>query len=197
MIDWTYLDKQMRRYSPYLRDEFRVVPPDSNALATTIGREICNLPDDAVRTILSGTHVLPKDRLDELVAFQSFMELARSSPRHPGLRRAQVITQNYVSFVYLGDACFKALREHAPSGTVTRRCCKFLTDNPVRAFRNALAHANWKYKDDFSGLVFWARKGSNPKEPLARFEVSQRDLGFWQALARCIAYVAYNELTEP
>jgi hypothetical protein len=76
---------------------------------------------------------------------------------------------------------------------VTKRCCKFLTDNPVRAFRNAVAHAKWQYKPDFSGLTFWSRKGGDASEPLTRFEVSQHDLGFWQALARCVAYVAYTE----
>jgi hypothetical protein len=83
-----------------------------------------------------------------------------------------------------------------PSTSTTRRCCRFLTDNPIRAFRNALAHANWRYKDDFSGLHFWARKGSDPNEPLSEFEVSQLELGFWQALARCISYVAFTHSTN-
>jgi len=124
------------------------------------------------------------------------MDLVHDNPGHPGLTRAQVIAQNYISFVYLGDACFKTIRKCAPTGSVTKRCCRFLTDNPVRAFRNAVAHANWKYKSDFSGLIFWSRKGNDPTEEPSRFEVSQVDLGFWQALARCVAYVAYTEATN-
>ncbi len=193
MTDWTTLDDQMRSYSPFLRDEFRIGPPESNTLASTIAKEIRALPEEALQSFLSSETVQPSDRLDELVGFQSFMDLAQANPGHPGLTRAQVITQNYISFVYLGDACFKTLRKSAPSSSVTKRCCQFLTDNPVRAFRNAVAHANWKYKPDFSGLIFWSRKGNDISETLTRFEVSQDDLGFWQALARCVAYVAYSE----
>jgi hypothetical protein len=193
MTDWAKLDDQMRVYSPFLRDDFKIIPPESNALASTIATEINALPSDVLGHFLPCGMVEPLDRLDELVSFQSFMDLAHANPGHPGLTRAQVITQNYISFVYLGEACFKTLQKYAPSGSVTKRCCKFLTDNPVRAFRNAVAHANWKYKPDFSGLIFWSRKGSDTSELLTRFEVSQNDLGFWQALARCVAYVAYSE----
>jgi hypothetical protein len=195
MEDWTRLDSQMRRYSPYLRDELMITSAESNALATTIAQEIRSLPRDAIQTFFSDSYVQPKDRLDELVAFQSFMDFANAnaSLKNPGLTRAQVITQNYIAFVYLGDACFKALKNQTAPNSVTKRCCKFLTDNPVRAFRNAVAHANWKYQPDLSGLIFWAHKGSDPSEPLVQFEVSQNDLSFWQALARCVAYVAYLE----
>lgn len=96
----------------------------------------------------------------------------------------------------MGDGCFKVLRKAAPSASVTRRCCQFLIDNPVRAFRNSLAHANWTYREDHSGLVFWARKGSDFRESLARFDADQNDLNFWQALSRCVAYVAYTLITE-
>lgn len=193
MSDWTKLDGQMRVYSPFLRDELKINPPESNSLASTIAKEISSLPSDVIGRFLSCEMVQSSDRLDELVGFQSFMDLVHVNSGHPGLTRAQVITQNYISFVYLGEACFKTMREYAPTGSVTKRCCKFLTDNPVRSFRNAIAHANWKYKSDFSGLIFWSRKGNDPSEPLTRFEVSQNDLGFWQALARCVAYVAYSE----
>lgn len=153
MTDWTILDNQMRSYSPFLRDEFRITAPESNVLASTLAAEINALPEETLHTLLSAETVQPRDRLDELVGCQSFMDLAHATPGHPGLTRAQVITQNYICFVYLGDACFKILRQCAPSGSVAKRCCKFLTDNPVRAFRNAVAHANWKYKPDFTGPV--------------------------------------------
>jgi hypothetical protein len=111
-----------------------------------------------------------------------------------GSRRAQVITQNYICFVYLGEACFKALKKEVQAETATQRCCKYLTDNPVRAFRNAIAHSNWCYLPDFSGLEFWARKGADPAERPTRFEVRQQELDFWQSLARCTAYAAYLSL---
>ena len=191
MNDWTCLDAQMQRWASRLRDDLRITPPESNSLASTIAREVGQLPESVVKDLLRNSPIAVKDRLDELKAFQRWMDFARSIHNEPFITRAQVVVQNYVCFVYLGDAWFRKLRQCIPSGTVTKKCCCFLTDNPVRAFRNAVAHANWKYKPDFSGLEFWARKGSNPEEPMARFEVSQPDLSFWQALARCTAYVTY------
>ena len=66
----------------------------------------------------------------------------------------------------------------------------------MRAFRNALAHSNWRYKDDFTGMEFWARKGADLNEPIVRFEVTQLDLGFWQAVSRCTAYATLLTLKE-
>jgi hypothetical protein len=131
--------------------------------------------------------------LDELRAFQAFMDGATGSP-NPAVIRAQVIVQNYLCFVYLGEACFRALLKTSKPGSVTRRCCKYLTDNPVRAFRNAIAHSNWTYTPDFGGLVFWARKGSDDTEPPSRFEIEQRELDFWQTLSRGVAYASYTTL---
>lgn len=110
--------------------------------------------------------------------------------------RAQVITQNYVCFVYLREPLFKVLKETMPPQSVTNCCAEFLTENPVRAFRNALAHANWRYLSDPSGLEFWAWTGRGRAKVTTRFEVRQDELGFWQALARAVAYVAYTEITE-
>ncbi len=190
---WTKLDIQMRTFSPYLRDDLQINPPQSNTVATTISEEIRSLDNQMVQEICEIDSVGIQSRLDELIAFQAWMDFAHYSPK-PEIVRAQVITQNYVSFVYLGESVFKALRSKMASSTVTKKCCKFLSDNPIRAFRNAIAHANWKYKDDFSGIIFWARKGDQKDEPLAKWEVNQDDLGFWQALARCVGYVILTEL---
>lgn len=123
------------------------------------------------------------------------MDLVRGATEpHPVVVRAQVVYQNYICFVYLGESCFNVLKKELPSGSTAKKCCKFLTDNPVRAFRNAMAHANWRYLPDFSGLEYWARKGTEPTEPMVRFEVSQQDLCFWQALARCTAYASFGTL---
>jgi hypothetical protein len=186
----------MRRYSPRLRDDLHIEAPASNHLATAIAEECEALQPDALAEIREQDGVGFHARLQELTAFQHFMDLAHSILPHPSVVRAQVITQNYVCFVYLGESCFRILQRHMPSASTTRKCCRFLTDNPIRAFRNALAHANWRYNDDFTGLHFWARKGSDPNEPIADFEVSQLELGFWQALARCLAYVAFTRATD-
>jgi hypothetical protein len=132
-----------------------------------------------------------KERLDELKAFQDWMDWASAAPRDPAIVRAQVITQNYVCFVYLRDSCFIELGKRLPTESTAKKCCGFLTADTVRAFRNAIAHANWHYKPDFSGIEYWARAGGGRNASMDRHEVNQQDLAFWQALARCTAYAAF------
>ena len=182
------LDEQMCAWSTRLVSHVRVDPEFVPCLASTLARETRSIAGPLRAQLTSDHGVAIEDRLDELRAFQGFMDLAHSLPTDPRLARAQVIAQNYVCFVYLGESVFRVLRKLSPSGTVARRCSTFLTDNPVRAFRNAVAHASWRYNSDFSGLEFWARKGGEPDEPLAHWEASQDDVAFWQALARCVAY---------
>jgi len=190
-----HLDQQMHQWSTRLRDDLRIGPPESNQLATTIAREVADLPDEAKQRAREASQIPLETRIEELVAFQGWMDLVHSATEpHPVVVRAQVVYQNYICFVYLGESCFSILKKELPSGSTAKKCCKFLTDNPVRAFRNALAHANWRYLPDFSGLEYWARKGSEPTKLMARFEVSQQDLTFWQALARCTAYASFPTL---
>ena len=189
------LDRQMASWSDELSRDVRVHTPISKRLVSTIAGEVAALAPEEKAAVLEAGPVLPRDRLDELVCFQAFMDHIHEAPPDPALVRAQVITQNYVCFVYLGESCFKVLRKALPSGSAGRKCAVFLTDNPIRAFRNAVAHANWRYLPGYGGLEFWARKGDAPNEPLSRWQVSQASLGFWQALARVTAYATYLTLT--
>lgn len=184
----------MLQWGAILRDDLGISFGASIQLATTISAEVASLPDEAKQRIAAASPIPLQDRLDELIAFQSWMDYARKIKGNPSLTRAQVITQIYVCFVYLGESWFKELRKESASGSTTRKCCTFLTDNPVRAFRNSVAHANWRYKSDFSGIEFWAKKGSDPNEQLSQFEVSDNDLAFWQTLARCTAYASILSL---
>jgi hypothetical protein len=193
--DWKQLDVQIQQFSSFLRDELKLDATQSNRFATAVSQDLENLPSD-LREALKNSSVVPiKDRLDELVAFQGWMD-ASLKVSHPSVARARVLTQNYICFVYLGDSCFSILKKNLPSGSPTRKACQFLTDNPIRAFRNAVAHANWKYKADYSGIEFWARKGSDANEPMVKWEVNQTALNFWQALSRTVAYVAFTSLLE-
>jgi hypothetical protein len=88
------------------------------------------------------------------------------------------------------------LKQYVEPGSVAKKCCKFLINNPVRAFRNAIAHSNWKYNDDFSGIIFYARKGDQASEPMTEWQVGEESLAFWQALSRCTAYTAFLCLTK-
>jgi len=190
-----YHDKQMQQWSTRLRDDLKIAPPESNQLATMITKEVAALPSDAKQRVKDASKVPLKIRIEELVAFQGLMDLVHAMRQPPPVVvRAQAIYQNYICFVYLGESCFKILKKELPSGSTAKKCCKFLTNNPVRAFRNAVAHANWRYLPDFSGLEYWARKGEDRTEPMSRFEVSQQDLSFWQALARCTAYASFLTL---
>ena len=186
-----HLDAQVAKYSSLLVSEVGLDPSITDRLATTVAAELRFLPIEAKAEILASSPVDIAARLDELVAFQSFTEQVHATKPPPAFVRAQVLYQNYVCFVYLGEACFRVLAKSAPAGSASRKCGRFLTNNPVRAFRNAIAHGNWTYKADFTGLVFWARKGSDPSEALSHFEVTQDELNFWQSLARCVGYSAY------
>lgn len=192
-MSYERLDEQMRAFSPALLAEVRLDPDEAGRVATLIAAEVRFLDQPSKNSVLEASPVPLAARLEELVAFQAWMDLA-SGAQNPAVVRAQVIVQNYVCFVYLGEACFRALRKASKAGSLTRRCCEFLTDNPVRAFRNAVAHSNWTYKPDFSGLMYWARKGESKDEPMVPFEVTQAQLAFWQALSRTVAYAAYTSL---
>ena len=190
-----HLDKQMQQWSTRLRDDLRIEPPESNQLATTIVKQVAALSVDAKLRIRGSSQIPLGIRIEELVAFQGWMDRVRTtSEPHPVVIRAQVVYQNYICFVYLEEACFNVLKRELPAGSAAKKCCKFLTENPVRAFRNAVAHANWRYLPDFSGLEYWARKGADPTEPMVRFKVLQKDLSFWQALARYTAYSSFLTL---
>jgi hypothetical protein len=185
------LDQQMQQWSARLRDDLGARPPESNQLATTIAKEVAALSDDAKQRVTATSQIPFATRLEELVAFQGFMVFAGANQKAPAVTRAQVVYQNYICFVYLSESLFQVLRTELPSGSTGKKCCQFLTNNPVRAFRNAIAHANWRYLPDFSGLEFWARKGAERDEAMVRFECSQLELSFWQALARTTAYASF------
>jgi hypothetical protein len=193
-MSYEHLDRQLKAFSDRLTEAVRLQASETGKVATLIAAEVRFLEPDSRAEVHAAGPVPLRDRLDELQAFQAWMDTASSVRGNAAITRAQVITQNYVCFVYLGEACFRALRKTSKPGSVTRRCCEYLTDNPIRAFRNAIAHSNWTYAPDFSGLVYWARKGSDPDEALSRFEVGQHELGFWQALSRGVAYAAYTSI---
>jgi hypothetical protein len=193
-MTWTQLDEQMAAWSTQLVSEVKVSDADSRKLATIIASEVRFLPAAAKTEILDASPVRLGDRLQELQAFQGWMDIVRRSAPSPFVVRAQVITQNYISFVYLPESCFRILSKVTPSGSSTRKCAKFLSENRIRAFRNAIAHANWSYREDFNAVVYWARKGSDPHEKLERLEVSQEELSFWQSLSRRVAYAAFSNL---
>jgi hypothetical protein len=190
-----HLDRQLRAYKDQLITEVRLSSQETSKVATLVASEVRFLPSSAKERIAASSPIPISARLDELRAFQSWMDWASQAKGRPEVTRAQVITQNYVCFVYLKDALFQALLNNTSSDSVTARCAQFLSKSSVRSFRNAVAHANWCYKPDFSGLQCWVLKDArNPDQGMRYFEVSQKDIDFWQSLARGVAYAAYTQL---
>lgn len=193
-MNWQHLDVQMQRFAERLTNDVKVTPEMTAKLATTIAADVRFLSIEQKKEIRTASPIPIEDRLAELQAFQGWMDQAQTVKNNPFVTRAQVLSQNYICFVYLPESCFRVLAKACPSGSAAKKCAQFLSNNPVRAFRNAVAHSNWTYRSDFGGLVYWARKGSDHAEPLERFEVRQDDLAFWQALSRCVAYAAFSNL---
>jgi len=187
------LDSQMRRWSSCLRDDLGIDPAASNHLATTISDEVGQLPEEIKERIKTLSPVPLSDRLDELSAFQSWMDFVHSiSFPQPEVVRAQIIVQNYICFVYLKETWFEVLHDYLPKGSTTSQCCAFLLSDPIRSLRNAISQGNWRYKDDFSGIEYWNRK--NKSSSFIHWEVGQVELDFWQALARSTAYATLLSL---
>lgn len=193
-MNWRHLDSQMEQFSARLTNEVRLTSEVATKLATTIAADVRFLSPEQKSEIRAASPIRLEDRLAELQAFQCWMDQAKSNRHNPYVTRAQVLTQNYICFVYLPEACFRVLARTAPAGSAAKKCARFLSDNRIRDFRNAIAHANWTYRPDFKAIIYWARKGPDPAEVLEKFEVDQDDLSFWQALSRCIAYATYSNL---
>jgi len=179
----------MAAYAERLALEVRVSSADILKLATALARDVRFLPPEVKAEIVAASPVSLEKRVEELSAFQLWMDHVRWV-RHPPTSRAQVLAGNYICFCYLPDSFFKALAKASAPQSTLRRCSTYLSDGRIRSFRNAIAHANWTYRDDFGALCFWARKGTDPDEPLSRFEVENDELMFWQSLSRCVGYVA-------
>ncbi|MDI6783131.1 MAG: hypothetical protein QME64_03430 [bacterium] len=196
---WIKLDNIMQQFSPKLRDDLGLTPPVSNCLATTIASEVLALPHEVLRDIRDKDTVGLQRRIDELIAFEHFMDFATQIQTTSGsfapLTRAQVVCQLYTVFVYLGDACFSRLRKSAASGTALKKCCRYLTDYPVRGLRNAVAHSCWRYTDDFTGIIFYYFKDEQ-KTKQSQYTVNQLELDFWDKLARVTAYATFQTINE-
>lgn len=193
MTDWTALDTQLARWSSKLTDDLGVLPADASRLATAIAADVAVLSPENRAKLVDGSNVTLQDRLDELRGFEAWMSIA-SQVAHPGVVRAQVITQNYVCFVYLRDDWFHVLRGVSSPGSATERTASFLTEDPVRAFRNAFSHGSWRYRADYRALQYWARR--NGKGPIVEWVTEQAELEFWQALSRVLAYASIQTLAE-
>src|SRR5260221_317535 len=116
----------MTVWSDRLISEIKITDTDSRKLATKIASDVRFLPSDVKREIAAASPVALRDRLQELRAFQGWMDMATNSKVSPVVVRAQVITQNYICFIYLPESCFSILSKNTPMGSVAKKCAKFL-----------------------------------------------------------------------
>lgn len=190
-----HLDQQLAMFRDRLRDEVGLAPNETVKVATLVAADIRFLPVEAKTEMKAASPVPLSARFEELVAFQSWSDFATTVSSNPAITRASVVVQNYVCFVYLKDACFEVVAKWAASGSVAARTSAYLSRGALRDFRNAFSHANWRYNASFSGLECWVLEDArNRTGAMRRFEVSQADLDFWQALSRGVAYATYEQL---
>src|SRR5713101_3556353 len=100
-MTWTRLDEQMAVWSDKIVSEIKILEDDSRKLATKIASDVRFLSPDVKAEIAAASPVALRDRLQELRAFQTWMDMVANSNTSPFVVRAQVLTQNYICFVYL------------------------------------------------------------------------------------------------
>lgn len=190
-----YLNIQMKKWASRLCDDLRLTPNQSNEIASSIFGEIKSLSLPVKKEIENSTPIPIKARLDELIAFQRWMDFVDSMKMpKPEVIRAQVITQNYICFVYLKETWFEILLQHLHQNSSTYKSCSFLLSEPIKLLRHGISHGNWKYKDDFSGLEYWNRKDRS--SPYDYKQVDGQELDFWQSLSRTVAYASFLAIID-
>ena len=189
------LNRQLAIHSKRLLTDVGLTADEALKVATLVASDIHSLSAEAKAKIKTASPVQISARIDELLVFQAWMDLAHLRPKHPTIVRVQGIVQNYICFIYLKDACFEIVSKQAPPKSVAARCAKYLSRGAVRDFRNAFSHASWQYNSTYTGLDCWVLQNAhNRLRPLNHFYVSQDDLTFWQALSRAVAYATYLQL---
>jgi hypothetical protein len=100
-----FLDAEMRQWRNQLQNELEIMPPTCDRLASVIAAEVKALPPDSKQRVAAASLIPLSKRIEELRAFQQWMDIvAETNHPHAAVVRAQVITQNYICFVYLGES---------------------------------------------------------------------------------------------
>ena len=172
-------------------------------VSTTIRNELSLLTDEQLLEIEKSSLVPLEDRIQELGRFDELIHYVIDNQKSiSGNRKACITTyRNYMLFVYLKDNCFEVTKKLMPSKTMTKRICRFLLDNPLRAFRNAIAHGNFYYNiKNTQSIIFYAYKGESKDNvdasEMTMFEVYLDELNFWQELSRGTAYTIYGFIVD-
>src|SRR5438132_13606195 len=103
------LDTQLTQWSDQLVREVRLSEEEAFGVASAAASELAARSDSEQKLLQAADPISPQARLDELIAFQAFMDWASTVRSNPEVTRAQVAVQLYIGFVYLGDSCFRPL----------------------------------------------------------------------------------------
>ena len=163
-------------------------------LATMIHDEIRCLDETVTNQLRLSLPIPPERYVEELTAFQEWMDIAHANASNPVIVRAQVMTELYVAFVWLRDSVMKPTAAAVGGETAFATVEQFLSGGRRRALRNAIAHGRWCYLPDFSGLEYWAEPTRG--QPHERFEITGTDLDAWQLLSRGAAIAALLALSH-
>lgn len=192
-MELSYLDRQLE--DAWVGADSPSVPAAlRGSLASTMYREIASLDEITANKLRQALLVPPERYVEELSAFQAWMDIAHANSGNPIIVRAQVMTELYVAFVWLRDSVLAPARAAVGDGTVLGAVEELLRTGDRRKLRNAVAHGRWCYLADFGGLECWAepRRG----RPHQRFVINSVDLGRWQLLSRGTAIAVLLALTE-
>jgi hypothetical protein len=195
------LDEKMATHQERLVQKVGLTEDCSNRLASCIAEDLRQKPE-LLDQLVESSPLPINERLNMFEAYQ--MEyLPRLRGRRPPLPNATSMTMEqfafvifdellpslYMCVVFAADNLFDCIKKGAPSGSVAKKCAKFIRDDPLRALRNALAHGNWRFAG-YGALEYWARKddGSNHVH-VTRFEIDHETLRFYLDLCTYYAWV--------
>jgi hypothetical protein len=92
-MSWSHLDDQMKAYHDELTSLVRVGPLMADRLATSIASEVRFMEPQKKKAIRDATPVKLSARLDELGAFQSFMESVHISGLDQSAQFVRILLQ--------------------------------------------------------------------------------------------------------
>lgn len=115
----------------------------SRHLATTIYGEIAGLDETVTNQLRLSVLISPERYVEELTAFQAWMDIAHANATNPVIVRAQVMTELYVAFVWLRDSLMKPISAAVADQSAFAVVERFLSSGRRRALRNAIAHGRW------------------------------------------------------
>lgn len=209
MENW---DKSLSRHSYRLINDVGVEPQFLSQISTTIYHELSKLTFEQFNAIQGASPVDIEYHYQMLAQHEKAL---RDVPDMQNMLSVEinlglVIYSYYMTFVYFKDNCFDTARKNLPDRTISKRICRFLLANPVRAFRNSIAHGNWQFlysepnkqgiKTNLRRIVFFANNGESKPDvslqDMSRFEVTIDEIDFWQELSRITAMTIYQFIMD-